>query len=74
LQEKEKLIDFDEKLHKQASSGMVGDIDLPSAASIHTYSAAYGRQTNFAHSDYTCNLIMLHVYLGRPTLTGLKAM
>ena len=63
LQEMDKLADFDEQLHKQPSCGMVGDIDLPSAVCIRTYSAANGRQSDLAHSDYTCNLSMLNVYL-----------
>jgi virulence-associated protein VagC len=63
LQEREKLVDFDEKLHKQARCCTYGDIALPSAVCTHTYNAEYGNETKCAHSNYRCNLLMLNVYL-----------
>jgi hypothetical protein len=63
LQEKDKLVDFDEKLHKQARCCTYGDIALPSAVCSHTYNAEYGTETECAHPNYRCNVLMLHVYL-----------
>jgi hypothetical protein len=63
LQEKEKLIDFDEKLHKKAKCCTYGDIALPSAVCTRTYNAEYGNETKCAHSNCRCNLLMLNVYL-----------
>ena len=67
LQEKDKLVDFDEKLHKQARCCTYGDIALPSAVCSHTYNAEYGKETKCAHPNYRCNVLMLNVYL----VTGL---
>jgi hypothetical protein len=67
LQEKGKLVDFDEKLHKQARCCTYGDIALPSAVCSHTYNAEYGKETKCAHPNYRCNVLILNVYL----VTGL---
>jgi hypothetical protein len=67
LQEKDKLIEFDEKLHKQARCCTYGDIALPSAVCSHTFNAEHGKETMCAHPNYICNVLMLNVYL----VTGL---
>ena len=67
LQEKDKLVDFDEKLHKQARCCTYGDIALPSAVCSHTYNAEDCKETKCAHPNYRCNVLMLNVYL----VTGL---
>jgi len=67
LTEKDKLVDIDEKFHKQARCCTYGDIALPSAVCSHTYNAEDCKETKCAHPNYRCNVLMLNVYL----VTGL---
>jgi hypothetical protein len=67
LTEKDKLVDIDEKFHKQAGCCTYGDIALPSAVCSHTYNAEDCKTTKCAHPNYRCNVLMLNVYL----VTGL---